>query len=224
MRLDVPKILSALAKRRPVFHSEADFRLELILQIHKMHPKLCPVAEYPIRRESKEAYDLVLFRGHREVTALELKYVCQKLDYRNEGQTFKLKASTTDAGRYGTLRDIERMEEFLEKIRKKEPRRVHADVITLTNDPFLWEGQKRTGVVGEEFNIADSVTRDNRKIKNIVSGTLRWLPRTATKTKRACPKIRLHGRYRMMWRDYSKVAGKFGQFRYLHIPVQPPKS
>ena len=224
MRLDIPKILVALAKRRPVFHSEADFRLELVLQIHKMYPKLCPVAEYPIRREAKEAYDLMLFRGHREVTALELKYACQKLDYRNEGQTFKLKTAPVGVGRYGTLRDIERMEEFLEKIRKKEPQRVHADVITLTNDPFLWEGPKRTGVTDEEFNIAESVIRGDKKVKNTVSGTLRWSPRTATKTKRACPKIRLHGSYRMRWRDYSKVTGKFGQFRYLHIPVQPPKS
>lgn len=213
MKLDIPKTLEALAGNRPVFHSEADFQHALAWQIHDLHPNLHPRLEYPLERRTRKACDMVLFRGGKVVMAIELKYPCRNLNYENKGEMFTLKSAPVDSGRHGTLKDIERMEEFIEEIQETENRTVQAAVITLTNDPDLWNGsktQKRTDV---EFDIREG---------KVVSRTLKWAPHTSIKTKRAFPRIRLFGKYTMNWQDYSRVDESNGVFRYLHIPVQHP--
>lgn len=213
MRLDVPKILGVLAKRRPVFHSESDFQHALAWQIHEMHPALNPRLEYPLERPTRKACDMVLFQGGKMVMAIELKYPCRNLNYENKGEMFTLKSAPADSGRHGTLKDIERMEEFIEEIEETEKRTIQAAVITLTNDPDLWNGLKTQRRTGAEFDIQEG---------KIVSRTLKWAPHTSIKTKRAYPKIRLFGRYIMKWQDYSRIDESNGIFRYLHIPVQHP--
>ena len=211
MKIDVSKILTNLAKERPVFHSEADFRLGLIFQLRETYPELHAISEYPFQRNSREAHDIVLLQGRKEVMAFELKYPCQKLDYKNGNEIFKLKwAGAADAGRHATLKDIERMEEFLETSPTAQ-----AAVITLTNDPALWNGPTKTNLFSAAFDTQEG---------KIVTGTLKWAPKTSDNTKRRYSKVKLFGIYKMKWENYSQVDGKFGQFRYLHIPVQPPKT
>ena len=213
MKLHIPEILKALAGKRPVFHSEADFQHALAWQIHEMHQGLHPRLEYPFERPTRKTCDMVLFRGGKMVMAIELKYPCRNLDYENKGEMFALKSAPVDAGRHGTLKDIERMEEFIEEIQETENRTVQAAVITLTNDPDLWNGSKTSNRTDAELDIREG---------KVVSKTLKWAPRTSIKTKRMYPRIKLFGRYTMKWRDYSHVDESNGVFRYLHIPVQHP--
>ena len=210
MKFDIPEILKALKRKRPVFHSEADFQHALAWQIHEMHPSIHPRLEYPFGRFMRKACDMVLFRGGKVMMAVELKYFCRNLKYENKGEMFTLKSAPVDTGRYGTLKDIERMEKFIKDIRKTENRVVRASVITLTNDFELWEGSKpnRTDT---DFDIKEG---------RIVSGTLKWAQHTSIKTKRNFPKINLCGKYTMKWQDYSHVDGSNGRLRYLHIPIQ----
>lgn len=213
MRLDIPKVLGVLARRRPVFYSESDFQHALAWQIHEMHPALYPRLEYPLERRTRKACDMVLFQGRKMVMAIELKYPCRNLNYENKGEMFTLKSAPADSSRHGTLKDVERMEEFIEDIQEIENRTIQAAVITLTNDPDLWNGLKTQKGTGAEFDIREG---------KIVSRTLKWAPHTSAKTKRAYPRIRLFGRYTMEWQNYSRVDGSNGIFRYLHIPVQHP--
>lgn len=214
MKLDISEILKALARKRPIFHSEADFQHALAWQIHEMYPSLHLRLEYPFGRSMRKACDMVLFRGGKMMMAVELKYFCRNLNYENKGEVFTLKSAPADTGRYGTLKDIERMEKFIKDIQNTKNQVVRASVITLTNDPELWRGSKpnRTDA---DFDIKED---------RIVSGALKWAEHTSIKTKRDFPKINLLGKYTMKWQDYSHVDGSNGKFRYLHIPVQPIKS
>ena len=225
MKLDIPEILKALAKNRPVFHSEADFQHSLAWQIREMHPGLHPRLEYPFERSENKACDVVLFQGGKMVMAIELKYPCQKLKYENKGEVFNLKYnSAPDSARHGTLKDIERMEKLLKEARKNKKRTTQASVITLTNDSVLWKGPKKGNVVDAEFNIAEFITQRNKRVENVVTGKLKWASKTSRNTERMYGNVKLFGSYKMKWQEYSRVEGKFGRFRYLHIPVQPPKS
>ena len=55
MKLDIPEILKALARKRPVFHSVAGFQHALAWQIHEMHPVLHPRLEYPFEPSEKKS-------------------------------------------------------------------------------------------------------------------------------------------------------------------------
>ena len=212
MKLDIPEILKALAKKRPVFHSEADFQHSLAWQIHERHPGLHPRLEYPLERSVRKACDMALFQRGKMVMAVELKYFCRNLVYENKGEIFTLKSAPADTGRYGTLKDMKRMEKFIKEIKETENRTARATVITLTNDPELWKGPK-TNRTDVEFDIQEG---------KIVSGILKWAQHTSIKTKRTHPRIEIFGEYTMKWRDYSHVDGSNGKFRYLHIPIQHP--
>ena len=209
MQLDIPDILAGLAKKRPVFHSEADFRTSLALHLHETYKHLYPLPEYPFALPENIACDIMLLQGGKEVMALELKYFCRAFKGEVGDKFFRLRwNSTPDAGRYGVLKDIERMEIFLEKNPTAQ-----AAVIAITNDPKLWEGKKSKNTTDAAFVLQEGGT---------VTGTLAWAPHTSLKTKRAYPKIILRGKYDMAWQDYSRLDGTFGKFRFLHIPVSKP--
>ena len=216
LQLDIPQILRSLARRRPIFHSEADFRLELALYLRETYPHLYPVCEYPLHRTSRESYDIMLLQGREEVMVLELKYLCQALKCNFADEQFKLTGGwPADGGCHATLKDVERLEVFLEEIQKRENRTARAAVIALTNDPVLWEGPISENTTYKEFTIKDG--------RSDVTGTLKWAEKTSQKTKRDYKRIRLFGNYTMHWQDYSCIkAQKYGRFRFLHIPVQPP--
>ena len=216
-KLDIPAILVDLARERPVFHSEADFQHALAWQIHKANLGLQPRLEYPFDYPSSKACDIVLVHDGRVVMAIELKYFCQKLEREVHGELFRLKWNTAaDGGRHAALKDVERMEEFLEKTQKAGNRTMQAAVIAITNDPTFWEGPKQDDGTDAEFNIHEGST---------TAGTLNWAAKTSRKTKRLYGKIKLFGKYEMKWDEYSRVGSdeEYGRFRYLHIPVQSPK-
>ena len=206
MKLDIPEILKSLAKNRPVFHSEADFQHSLAWQIREMHPGLHPRLEYPFERPTGKACDIVLLRNGKMVMAIELKYFGENISCEINGEIFNLKnRSAHNDNSYRSFEDVKRMEEFL----KNNPSAI-AVVIVLTNNHIYWSGPR-----DETVNYAPFTLKDGRS----VSGHIDWVNKTLSK--KDMPAIYLHGNYTLKWEEYSKVAGRF---RYLHIPVQPPKN
>ena len=73
-RLDLPAALSALAKERPVFHSEADFQHALAWVIRERHPAIKVRLEYPVTLDGKRGHVDIWLRDADWERALELKY------------------------------------------------------------------------------------------------------------------------------------------------------
>ena len=63
MDLDIPHLLTDLAARRPVFHSEADLQHELAWHLRDVHPDLQVRLEYPLARPSNAAIDILVRNG-----------------------------------------------------------------------------------------------------------------------------------------------------------------
>lgn len=206
MDLDIPNLLTDLAARRPVFHSEADLQHELAWLLREVHPDLQVRLEYPLERPSNAAIDVLIRNGGEEM-ALELKYLCQRVEHEIDGERFALKPQgAQDIRRYDVLKDIGRMEQFL----ATRPA-ASAAVLVLSNDPSYWTGPKRDGTCDAAFALREGRT---------VTGVLNWADHAGSGTKRGRESsIALKGCYGMNWRDYSRIDGRFGEFRFLYIPV-----
>lgn len=206
MDLDIPHLLTDLAARRPVFHSEADLQHELAWHLREVHPDLQVRLEYPLARPSNAAIDILVRNGSEEM-ALELKYLCQRVEYQVDGEPFALKPQgAQDTRRYDVLKDIMRMEQF----RASRPG-ASAAVLVLSNDPSYWRGRKSAGASDAAFELREGRT---------VTGILDWADHAGPGTKRGREaSIALKGAYAMNWRDYSRIDGRFGEFRFLYIPV-----
>ena len=206
MDLDIPDLLTDLAARRPVFHSEADLQHELALHIRDAHPHLQVRLEYPLARPANMALD-ILIRGNDQEMALELKYLCQRIDCEIDGEYFALKPQgAQNTRRYDVLKDIMRMEQFL----ATRPT-ASAAVLVLSNDPYYWSGPKRYDTNDSAFNLREGRT---------VSGEMSWAERAAAGSIKGREKgIQLRGTYTLNWRKYSQISRKYGDFRFLYIPV-----
>lgn len=201
----IPTILKNLAGERPVFHSEMDFQLALAWCWREMFPHFQFRLEYPLDLSSNKHCDIVILADDRIVMAIELKYLTEKIEYKNKGELFRLKkGGAFPVGRHGILKDIERMEGFLERNPEAQ-----ASVLVITNQDIYWRGPGK-GTVDEEFDIQQGAT---------ITGVRKWKG-ADKKWKREKGPVKISGTYKMEWQDYSEVDGKFGLFRYLHIPIQ----
>ena len=88
--------MAALAKRRPVFHSGADFQHELARTIHERHPDAGMHLEYPLPLNGHARFDIWLTDGP---TAIELKY------WKSGG--------AQDLARYDFWKDVDRIESLI---------------------------------------------------------------------------------------------------------------
>ena len=206
MDLDIPQLLTELAARRPIFHSEADLQHELARHLREVHAHLQVRLEYPLARPSNAAIDILIRNAGQEL-ALELKYLCQRIDQEVDGEPFALKPQgAQDIRRYDVLKDVGRMEQFL-----TARSTASAAVLVLSNDPSYWSGPK-----GENTCDAAFALREGRT----VTGQLDWADHAGPGTKRGREAtIVLKGAYAMNWRAYSRIDGRFGEFRFLYIPV-----
>lgn len=197
--------LDALARRRAVFHSEADFKHALAWQLQLDHP------EARIRLETRplpgRAVFLDLLFDHAGVrTAVELKYPVRNLVTAVDEERFELRAqSAHDVRRYDVVKDIARLEAIV------AARAADAGaMIALTNDPAYWSAG-RDGTVDAVFRLHDGVT---------LSGTVAWAPHAgAGTTANRTEPLTLRGTYDLHWRDYSDTGDRTGCFRVLVVPV-----
>ena len=198
----INRTLEALGKRRPLFHSEADFQHALAWIVHQNTPDSVVRLERPFRLEGDNVYiDLFIREPSGRRLAIELKYKTRTEIAVHEGEEFRLKnQGARDLARYDFLWDVSRIERLIGQ--------GEADsgcAIFLTNDSTYWTESKRGESIDAQFRL-----HEERRL----TGKLAWQgnPKPGTIKNREDP-IVLRGTYSSAWRDYSK--SEQSEFRFL---------
>ena len=198
--------MQALARRRTVFHSEADFQHAFAWEIHRSVPECDIRLEVPVRATSSVIHLDLLARSPSGQMAIELKYKTRSLTAAINGEDFILAShAAQDLGRYDFFKDLTRIEAFVQA----GPERT-GYAIFLTNDSAYW---KAPSAVGHGY--AGFAMNDGRD----VSGNLCWGERASEGTRRGRQEdVGIRGCYRLQWMPYSSLAAKsYGEFRYLCV-------
>ena len=200
--LNITTIIDKLAKKRPIFHSEADIQHAFAWEIHEQYPLATVRLEVPSHREDKKEHIDIWIKYNDKIHAIELKYKTRKIDVTHLEETFYLlNHYAQDWGRYDFLKDIVRLESF----------NVIGYAIMLTNDDRYWQKGRRA-TIDTAFRIHEGRT---------IEGTLTWGENAAEGTTRGrTDPLQLRGIYSLQWRDYSNLqeAGP-NQFRCLVLKV-----
>lgn len=206
--LDFDSLMRALARKRPVFHSEADFQHALAWEIHISDPSIGIRLEYrPPWLARRNYVDLWVIEGDTAI-AVELKYKTHGINLTIGGEQFALlNQAAQDIGRYDFVKDIGRLEQIV-----SERRQVVGYAIILTNDHAYWNRPRKIDTVDAQFRIHEG---------RILSGQRGWDPRASQGTQEnRTDSIHLSGSYPLAWRDYSSVdVQKHGKFRYALVSV-----
>lgn len=216
---DIVKILSNLAKERPIFHNEKDFQLALAWRIHEECHNLNVRLEKKINiqddiinpTESDRFFDIFLFND-QNIVIIEIKYKTSKFHYEIDGETFELKEQNArDQGRFDFIKDIIRIERALD-IYKSENINCLGFSIMITNDSLYWEKIKNENA---KFKDIDFRIHQGKTLK----GVLKWKydPSKGTISGREYPLI-LAGEYSLNWRTYSDLK-EVGLFKYLLVKI-----
>lgn len=206
--LPLRQVLCALAQRRPVFHSEADFQLELAWQVRLAAPELS------VRLETRPAPGVhldMLLSGESGRTALELKCLTRGWSGDRADERFELKNhGAQDVRGYDVVKDIARVEQFCALAPG-----TNGAAICLSNDAYYWRSPAYDRLTNAgSFRLHDGT---------VLSGLREWRPGTGAGTNRGREQpIALVGRYELHWVDFSTVDGSAaGRFRVLVVPVPP---
>ena len=198
----VERAMGALAAKRPVFHSEADFQHALAWELHLRMPAAGVRLETRLSPDSSERLDL-LFEQDKFRLAVELKYPLDALAAWVDGEYFEVKsAGAWDIPRFSFIWDVVRLERLLAA--------GGADAgaaVLLSNANTLWENRPpRVGAADTNYRLYDG---------RELAGRLGWTG-TATWWKDKHPEfVELTGSYLLTWRPYSMVAGRGrGEFRW----------
>ena len=181
--------MKGLALDCPIFRSEAEFQHALALHVRKITPRVR--LEFPPFPKERMSLDLWL---------------------PDMGIAIELKRGTVNQGgqpllRYDFVKDVQRLERVTGEYDPADA----GFAVLLTNDPSYWKPPRKKDPVDAEFRIHEGA---------VVGGKMEWSPTTARGTKegREDP-IELNGSYECRWRDYLRLEGEYGQFRYLAIKV-----
>lgn len=201
-RNEIIELLDDLSKKRPVFHSEADFQHALAWLIHEKYPAISIRLERPFGNVGE--IDILLLRDNSEFL-LELKYKTCKTLIKFNGEQYNLKShGAQPLGRYDGIKDISRVE------LSERP----GATIFLTNESQYWR-------VSPSGNGAAFSMQDGRNIYSPIK--LEWTNTENTNSigaERINP-IELHSNYVFCWRKFSQIDRNI--FRYLLIMVNPPR-
>ena len=205
------KSLSELSQKRPIFYSEADFQHSLAWELHAEYEGKIRL-EYPAQIYSgKTSYIDILDTRNLEKVAIELKYKTKKTssNIKYNGEEYPLtNQSAQNQARYDFIKDIERLERFVE---------LNANAVGyavfVTNDSSYWNKARSTTTVDSNFRIHQGRT---------LTGSLKWCEsaKEGTTKGRTNP-INLNGTYAIEWNDFSSFSQtpKNGVFRYVLIKV-----
>jgi hypothetical protein len=199
------KLLASLSGRRPVFHSEADFQHALAWEFQLSSQ----TASIRIEQQTAGAggrvhLDLLVKDGSHHV-AIELKYKTKKTSISWKDEEFHLRnQSAQDLGRYDFLKDIARIERYVEAHPGSE-----GYAVLLTNDQTYWQESKRMGSIDAAFRIHEG---------RAIAGDLAWGPGASKGTMRTRePVIQISRTYNMAWHDFSRIEQQL--FRYVAVRV-----
>ncbi len=151
--------MCGLAKRRPIFHSEADFQLALAWEVQTLRPDARIRLEKRVLRAPPVQLDvLIQIDGIR--FGLELKYPRKAIDVWHEDEKFSLAAGAADLERYDFLKDIGRLE-----LLRTEDVIEAGCALLLTNEPKFWNRGDGRVTGFEQFRLHEGRS---------LSGTLNW--------------------------------------------------
>ncbi len=180
--MEVGKILSILAQKRPVFHSEADFQHAFAWEIHQNLPNALVRLERPIQVNGELLYIDVWIAHQGAIFAIELKYKTRRLVVSIDDEQYSLRdQSAQDIGRYDFIKDIQRLEQVAATNQD-----ITGYAILLTNDSAYWK-PANYGKVAAAFRLHDG---------RILRGVLSWgaYASEGTKKNREQP-LALQGEY-----------------------------
>lgn len=206
---DITRVLAALASKRPIFHSEADFQHALAWEIHERWPPCSIRLERKPPHLDNRIYLDIWAEDSHAIFTMELKYKTRRLRVEVGGETFDLLDQVAqDVGRYDFLRDIERLEQVVSGRND-----IMGFAIFLTNDSAYWKPPRDDQTVDASFRIHQG---------RVVTGELRWGSGASAGTMRGREDpIVIHGVYSLDWRDYSEPTDlPYGRFRYLLVKVE----
>lgn len=206
---DIHGVLTRLARRRRIFHSEDDFKFALAWQMAKNTSDAVRL-ERPFSLEGARRYLDIWLRTPG--IAIELKYKTRQLSVEHDGEQFSLKNQYAhDHGRYDFIEDIRRLEEIAHRPVEDRDDSRRGFAVLLTNDPLYWK-------VGGEGTI-DEAFRIHRGRR--LAGEMAWT-KTASEgtTKKRRNPLQLREEYELHWQPYSEFAAKNGEFRYLAVEVR----
>ncbi len=204
-------VLTSLAKKRPIFHSEADFQHAFAWEIHQRLPHASIRLERPIPIRPSPLHLDVWVKDKGRVSVSELKYKTRALRFEVGGEPFALKdQSAQDLYRYDFIKDVQR----LERVVAHEKNTVGYAVL-LTNDSAYWAGQTQRPTVDANFRLYEG---------RVLRGTLQWGAGAAEGTKRGREEsLKLRGKYTVNWKEYPPAPEmsdrRYGRFRYLVIEI-----
>lgn len=205
---DIHVLLTKLSKRRPVFHSEADFQHAIAWQMQLNHPGVDIRLEKQVAAKGARVHLDLLVESKASQIAIELKYKTRRAELNHGDETYFLRnQSAQDIGRHDFLKDMQRLERYVE---------THAHAVgfavLLTNDRTYWSESKKNDSVDSEFRVHEG---------RIIQGGVTWGAKASagTKHKREEP-INLQGKYLVHWQEYSSFgAGIAEKFKYALLRV-----
>lgn len=205
---EIGEVLSVLAKKRPIFHSEADFQHAFAWEIHQKLPTASIRLELPVQVKNKFLHIDVWIANQDAILAIELKYKTRSLSVQIENEQYRLKdQSAQDIGRYDFVKDIQRLEQVA-----VAHHNFTGYAILLTNDSAYWVERASHRTVDTDFRVHD---------KRILEGVLNWGANASDSTKKNREQpLELRGTYRLQWTDYSHPSSaSYGEFRSLLVKV-----
>ena len=195
--------MKGLALDCPIFRSEADFQHALALHVRKITSSVR--LEFPPFPDERMSLDMWL---PDMGIAIELKWGTRGLKVERDGGFFELGDQVSSPTlRYDFVKDVQRLERVTGGYGPADA----GFAVLLTNDPSYWNPPRKENTVDAKFRIHEGAA---------VGDKMEWSGTASPKTKegREDP-IELNGSYKCRWRDYLRLEGEYGQFRYLAIKV-----
>lgn len=196
--INIEFCLKELAKKRKVFHSEADFQFALAWEIQSQYNDAGIRLEYPCKlredeKESNSFIDIVIHYKGKKIP-IELKYKTKEMHIvLNDDENYNLRNHAGQPQvRYDFLKDIQR----IENLTQKHPNFYKGYTIWLTNNKCYWESNCKGGT-SENFSIHNGAVK---------SGKMEWCKKPASGTIKGREEpINLKGTYTINWEDYSRT-------------------
>ncbi|MBI5840444.1 MAG: hypothetical protein HZB19_10105 [Chloroflexi bacterium] len=206
--IEVREILAIIAKKRPIFHSEADFQHTFAWEIHQKLPNASVRLELPVQVKNQYLHIDVWIKNQDEILAVELKYKTRGLSVQIDNEQYRLKnQSAQDIGRYDFIKDIQRLEHVA-----SEQSNFIGYAVLLTNDSAYWIKPASHDTVDADFRINDG---------RVLEGVCNWGVNASDGTKKNREQsLVLQDKYIVQWENFSRPSpASYGEFRSLTIKV-----
>jgi hypothetical protein len=198
--------LEELSKKRPVFHSEADFQLELATHLSSKGFNVRLEKSYSrVGIYKKIELDVEL----NDSIAIELKYKTIDRDFLNDGEDYKLKNhGAQNLGRFDFFEDVRRLQSLKNCGKIKS-----GFVIFLTNDPLYWRKMIRRNL-SSQFDMSERIIPSKSQLTWLGNPSVGSV--TSTRLGNHLP-ILIENEITLKWMKYSTLSNM--DFKFVLVEV-----